>query len=85
MPHYIDVHKNLKGIKLSDVKAAHEKDLNVQDKYGVRFLKYWVDERTGTIFCLSEASLKESPIKAHADAHGLLPDEIYEVLEEDDS
>ncbi len=81
MPRYIDVHKNLKGVQLSDVKAAHEKDLRVQNKYGVKFLKFWVDEDAGAVFCLSEASEKNSPAKAHADAHGLLPDEVYEVKE----
>jgi hypothetical protein len=81
MPRYIDVHRNLKGVKLSDVQAAHEKDLRVQNKYGVKFLKFWVDEDAGAVFCLSQAASKDSPARAHADAHGLLPDETYEVLE----
>ena len=79
MPRYIDVHTNLKGVKLSDVKAAHEKDLKAQNKFGVKFLKYWVDEKAGVVFCLSEAPNKQAPMKAHAEAHGLLPDETYEV------
>ena len=81
MPRYIDVHSNLKGVKLSDVKEAHAKDLQVQDKYGVKFLRFWVDEGQGTIFCLSDAPDREAPRKAHDDAHGLLPDETDEVLE----
>lgn len=81
MPRYIDVHRNLKGVRLSDVRAAHEKDLKVQNKYGVKFLRFWVDEKTETVFCLSEAPHKEDPTRAHADAHGLLPDETYEVQE----
>ncbi len=81
MPRYIDVHKNLKGVRLIDVETAHEKDLRVQNKYGVNFLRFWVDESAGTVFCLSEASEKDAPAKAHADAHGLLPDEVYEVQE----
>jgi Protein of unknown function (DUF4242) len=81
MPRYLDVHKNLKGTKLKDVAAAHEQDLKVQNKYGVKFLKYWVDEKEGTIFCLSDAPDKEAPTRAHKEAHGLLPNETYEVLE----
>lgn len=81
MPRYIDVHKNLKGAKFSDVKAAHQKDLKTQSKYGIKFLKFWVDEGAGTVFCLSEAPNKEAPMRAHAEAHGLLPDETYEVKE----
>lgn len=81
MPHYIDVHKGLKGTKLKDVAEAHAKDLKVQNKYGVKFLKYWVDETEGTVFCLSEAPNKEAPSKAHREAHGLIPSETYEVKE----
>ena len=81
MPRFIDVHSHLKGVKLADVKDAHEKDLKVQNKYGVKFLKFWVDEEAGTIFCLSDAPNREAPRKAHSDAHGLLPDETYEVQE----
>lgn len=81
MPKYIDVHRNLKGTKLKDVAAAHEKDLQVQNKYGVKFLKFWVDEEEGTIFCLSEAPHKHAPTEVHKEAHGLLPTETYEVRE----
>ncbi len=81
MPRYIDVHKGLKGTKLKDVAEAHAKDLKVQHKHGVKFLKYWVDEKEGTVFCLSEAPDKDAPTRAHKEAHGLLPDETYEVKE----
>jgi Nickel responsive protein SCO4226-like len=81
MPQYIDVHRNLKGVKLKDIAAAHEKDLKVQSKYGVKFLKYWIDEKSETAFCLSEAPNREAPSKAHKESHGLVPQETYEVLE----
>ena len=81
MPRFIDVHSHLKGVKLADVKDAHEKDLKVQNRYGVKFLKFWVDEEAGTILCLSDAPDRDAPRKAHSDAHGLLPDETYEVQE----
>lgn len=81
MPKYIDVHKNMKGVKLKDVAEAHEKDLKVQDKYGVKFEKYWVDEEQGTIYCLSYAPNKEAISKTHKEAHGLLPQKTFEVKE----
>jgi hypothetical protein len=81
MPRYLDIHRNLKGTKLKDVAAAHANDLKVQNKYGVKFLKYWIDEKEGTVFCLSDAPNKDAPTKAHKEAHGLLPSETYEVLE----
>ena len=81
MPRYIDVHKNMKGVKLEDVAEAHAKDLQVQGKYGVNFQKYWLDEKEGTIFCLSDAPNREAISKAHKEAHGLLPEETFEVQE----
>jgi hypothetical protein len=81
MPRYIDVHNGLKGVKLSDVAEAHAKDLKVQNRYGVKFLRFWVDEGEGKVFCLSDAPDRDAPRRAHADAHGLLPDETFEVLE----
>ncbi len=81
VPRYLDIHRNLKGTKLKDVADAHAKDLKVQNKYGVKFLKYWIDEKEGTVFCLSDAPNKDAPTKAHKEAHGLLPHETYEVLE----
>jgi Protein of unknown function (DUF4242) len=81
MPKYIDIHKNMKGVKLEEVAEAHAKDLKVQDKYGVKFEKYWVDEEEGTVYCLSHAPNKEAISKAHKEAHGLLPQETREVKE----
>jgi len=77
---FMDIHRLAPGkIKLDDVADAHTKDLAVQGKYGVRFLKYWVDERQGLIFCLVSASDSQSIRQAHAEAHGLLPQRIYQV------
>ena len=42
---------------------------------------YWVDESTGTIFCLVEAPSKEAAARVHREAHGLTADEIHEVTE----
>ena len=81
MPRYIDIHRNLKGVTIKELAAAHEKDLEVQNKYGVKFLKYWLDEKAETAFCLSDAPNREAPSKAHGASHGLIPQETYEVLE----
>jgi hypothetical protein len=77
---FIDVHQLEPGkIKLADVAKAHAKDLAVENKYGVNFINYWVDEDKGLVYCLSSSSDTQSIIKTHAEAHGLLPDRIYEV------
>jgi hypothetical protein len=60
---------------------AHKLDLAVQDKYGVRFVKYWYDAATGRVFCLSDAPSKEAALAVHREAHGQMPDDIFEVEE----
>jgi len=79
---FIDVHRLGPGkVKYQDVAAAHAKDLAVEGKYGVDFIKYWVDEDKGLVYCLSSSSDTASIRKTHAEAHGLLPDGIYLVTE----
>ncbi|KIC92688.1 nickel-binding protein [Flavihumibacter solisilvae] len=80
MPLYMDLHKGLKGqIKLCDVEKAHLLDLAVQDKYGVKYHKFYVNEEEGTIFCLIEGPSKEACAACHSEAHGNTPCEIIEV------
>lgn len=81
MPLYMDIHRNVDGASAPAVADAHQKDLETQDKYGVKYQRYWLDESTGTIFCLVEAPNKESAERVHREAHGLTADEIFEVVE----
>ncbi len=81
MPLYMDVHRSVDGATADAVAQAHERDLAVQGQYGVSYEKYWLDERSGTIFCLVEAPNKEAAERVHCEAHGLVADEIYEVKE----
>ncbi|HZQ08070.1 MAG TPA: DUF4242 domain-containing protein [Anaerolineae bacterium] len=81
MPLYMDVHRKVDGATAQGVAEAHRKDLETQTKYGVNYQKYWLDESTGTIFCLVEAPNKEAAERVHREAHGLTADEIHEVTE----
>jgi hypothetical protein len=81
VPLFIDVHHRIEGVTPEAIAEAHRRDLEVQARYGVRFLKYWYDERTGKVFCLSEAPSKEAAIAVHREAHGHVADEIFEVTE----
>jgi len=77
---YLDVHQLQPGkVKFADVAKAHAKDLEVEKKYGVHFIKYWVNEDKGLVYCLSSAPDTISITKTHAEAHGLLPDHFYRV------
>ena len=61
------------------VAGAHQKDLETQDKHGVKYLQYWYNDTTGQVFCLVEAPDKEAAIAVHREAHGLVADQIIEV------
>ncbi|HVM30412.1 MAG TPA: DUF4242 domain-containing protein [Candidatus Limnocylindrales bacterium] len=80
MPTYMDVH-HLPGVKATDVAGAHEADMQVQDKYGVNYRHYWVDEEQGKVFCLVDAPDRETAARVHREAHGLEADVLYEVVQ----
>jgi len=80
MPLYMDIH-NLPGATAKEVAEAHIKDVQTQDRYGVRYLRYWVDEHRGKVFCLVDAPDAEAAATVHREAHGLVADDIFEVQE----
>jgi hypothetical protein len=72
--YFLDIHQlGANKVTAADVEAAHKKDLAVQKKYGVNFINYWVDERSGTVLCLSQAKDSSNVIQTHKEAHGLVP------------
>jgi len=81
MPLYLDLHNKIEGLTGDAVKGAHQKDLQVQHKHNVNYIRYWYDEGTGKVFCLVEAPSKEAAAAVHREAHGLVADEIIEVKE----
>ena len=81
MPLYMDTHNHVEGLTAEAVAGAHQKDLEVQEKHGVNYLKYWYDTDSGKIFCLVDAPNKEAANAVHREAHGLVADEIVEVNE----
>lgn len=81
MPLFMDSHEIDGGVQATDVAQAHLADLRTQDRYGVRYLRYWVDEAAGRIFCLVDAPDAEAANRVHREAHGLVADSIHLVLE----
>ena len=81
MPLFIDIHRHVDGLTSDAVAHAHEVDLETQEKYGVKYLRYWFNENNGTVFCLVDAPDKESADRVHREGHGLTADEIIEVRE----
>lgn len=80
---YMDIHNVDGPVAMADVAKAHEADLQTQDDYGVKYLRYWVNEDEGKIFCLVDAPDADTAHAVHRKAHGLVADEIYPVSEGD--
>src|SRR5579872_7029239 len=78
MPIFLDRH-DVSEASAEDVAKLHVKDLEVQDKYGVKFLTYWYDSARGTTFCLVDAPNKEMADTVHAEAHGHVANEMIAV------
>ncbi len=79
---FLDIHHlQPGGVTAAAVAGAHEKDLATQGKYDVNFINYWVDEKMGTVVCLSEAPDSLAVIKTHTEAHGLVPSKVQRVAQ----
>jgi hypothetical protein len=77
----MDIHEVDPGTPISEVAKAHMADLQTQEKYGVNYMRYWVDEKAGRIFCLVEAPDAETAHTVHREAHGLVAQNIFQVEE----
>jgi len=67
----MDVHHKVDGLTAAAVQGAH----------GVNYLQYWYDEGSGRAYCLVDAPSKEAANAVHREAHGLVADELTEVVE----
>ena len=82
MPLFMDIHEIPGGVSAEDVAKAHLEDVKIEDKYGVHYHKYWVNEKAGKIFCLCHAPDAEAATQVHREAHGLVADKIIEIQPE---
>ncbi len=79
MPSYMDIHEIPGGVSAEDVAKAHAEDVKLQDKYGVTYHKYWVNEKAGKIFCLCHAPNAEAAKQVHREAHGMVAEKVIQV------
>ena len=78
MPLYMDRHE-LAGATASDVAAAHVEDLEVQNRFGVRYLTYWFDYDRGRAFCLADGPSRQAVEDVHRNSHGMVATDVIEV------
>lgn len=78
MPLFMDRHE-VPGADAQELANAHMQDLEIQARYGVRYLTYWFDAEAGNAFCLVDAPSKEDAERVHRESHGLEASRIIEV------
>jgi class 3 adenylate cyclase len=78
----MDIHNLPAGTTAEDVAKAHAKDMETQRKYGVEYSKYWVNEKTGKVFCLVHAPNAEAAECVHREAHGMVAEKLIEIQPE---
>ena len=79
MPLYMDRHEVPEDATPFDIAEAHARDVEVQEKYGVDYITYWFDHRSGAGFCLVEGPSADVVETVHREAHGLMGSKIIEV------
>jgi len=78
VPIFMDRH-DLRGLKADDVAEAHRRDVDIQDRHGVKYMAYWFDENNGAAFCLVHAPDPATAELVHREAHGEIPNAIIPV------
>jgi class 3 adenylate cyclase len=78
IPLFIDIH-DVTGATPEQIAEAHVRDVAVQGNYGVTYVKYWMNEARGKVFCLCTAPNAEAAERVHREAHGLVAERIVEV------
>jgi hypothetical protein len=51
---YMDIHE-VPGVTAEDVAKAHLEDVRIPANHGVEYLKYWLNQKQGKIYCLCTA------------------------------
>jgi AraC-like DNA-binding protein len=74
----MDFHK-IENVTVDDVLKAHMADLSIQEKYGVKYHQFWVNQEAGTVFCLTEGPDAKTCELVHQMAHGNVACAITQV------
>ncbi|HET8737715.1 MAG TPA: nickel-binding protein, partial [Pricia sp.] len=81
MPLFMDVHHILDSVPFTEEDAykAHLRDLAVQDRYGLVYIKYYLNLPQKTICCLMDGPSIEACRTSHEEAHGIGACNVIEV------
>lgn len=78
---FMDIHNNVEDLTAEALVEAHQRDLEVQQRYGVEYRRYWYNEESGKVFCLVAAPDADTAAAVHREAHGLVADSLIPVTE----
>ncbi len=78
MPIFMDRHQTV-GLTADGLAAGHQKDIEIQSRFGCNCFTYWFDEAKQTVFCLIDAPNRQAVMDMHQASHGLIPSEVIEV------
>jgi len=78
MPIFMDRH-DARGVKPEDIAELHRKDLEIQNRYNVKYLTYWFDYERSSAFCLVDAPDAAAAAHVHREAHGEVANAIVPV------
>ena len=81
MPLFMDVYTLLRDVSTGDVIGAYEPGRSTGDRFGVSYLRHWVSDPPGKVFCLVEAEDPALITVCHGVAPGIVAHEIYPVSE----
>jgi class 3 adenylate cyclase len=82
VPLFMDRH-DVPGATAQDVAEAHMSDIEKSQEYGVQFISYWFDAEAGGVFCFAKAPSRDTLEAVHNASHGLVPNEIISVSQDD--
>ena len=81
MPLHADIRTVHGGATVDGAAYAHAADLKAQGLHDVQYLRYWVSEAAGKVFCLAGAPSAEAANTMHREAHGLVAGHAFGVRE----
>ncbi|PKL82284.1 MAG: hypothetical protein CVV24_10925 [Ignavibacteriae bacterium HGW-Ignavibacteriae-3] len=84
MPLFMDIHTvDSAAFTVEDVVKAHMEDLAIEEKFGVKQIKYWVNVEAKTLFCLMKGPSRDACNEVHKESHGNTACNIIEVSEDE--
>lgn len=74
----MDIHHDVEA-NVDDLLAVHLSDLEVQEKHGVQYLRWWFNPSRRTVSCLVDAPNPDAATRVHIESRAGAADKIVEV------